>query len=244
MSASHTKSTSGANLRLVPGLGLVDFEGAGLPDALAKKVEGELKIFAAHSRYGLLSAAINVGLDVFAQLLAVEVTEVVAPKGRHDPSRRAVGTAASPRRCPSADGWSPSTSLGCVPQTAAGRSVSRPPQHVGSRELLDRHTLISMLAGVSTRTYSTVLEPAGPEVKRRRHRPRSRRSRVALSKPPGPASPSSPSGCSPTGTGWWSTPRVRPVDEALIGALCMDEKGNTMPLSVLHGTTENKAACK
>jgi len=100
MPASHTKSTSRANLRLVPGLGLVDFEGAGLPDVLAKKVEGELEIFAAHSRYGLLASASNVGLGVFAQLLATEVTEVAVPKGRHDPARRAVRHSSKPSKVP------------------------------------------------------------------------------------------------------------------------------------------------
>jgi len=54
MSASHVKTTSRANLRIVPGLGLVGFEGAGLPEALAGKVEDELEIFAAHLRHGLL----------------------------------------------------------------------------------------------------------------------------------------------------------------------------------------------
>ena len=35
---------------------------------------------------------------------------------------------------------------------------------VASRDLLNRLTLVSMLAGVSTRAYHTVLEPAGPEI--------------------------------------------------------------------------------
>jgi len=89
MSASRTESTSGAKLRFVPGLGLADFEGAGLPEALAEKVEGELEIFSANVRHGLLDAAINVGLGVFSQLLAAEVTEIAWVKGRHDPERRA-----------------------------------------------------------------------------------------------------------------------------------------------------------
>jgi len=64
---SRPKNTCGANLRLVPGLGLVDFEGAGLPETLAQKVETELELSATHIRHRLLSAAINVGLDVFSQ---------------------------------------------------------------------------------------------------------------------------------------------------------------------------------
>ena len=90
MSASHTKTASGANLRVVPGLGLVDFDGAGLPEALAEKVDGEFEIFATHMRHGLLSAATNVGLDVFSQLLGAEVTEVAGVKGHRRPARRAV----------------------------------------------------------------------------------------------------------------------------------------------------------
>ncbi len=55
--AAHAKTTSGANLRLLTGLGLVDVESAGLPAALVDRVEGELEVFAAHMRHGLLSAA-------------------------------------------------------------------------------------------------------------------------------------------------------------------------------------------
>jgi hypothetical protein len=90
MSASHTKATSRANLPMVPGLGLVDFEGAWLTETLADKVEGELEAFAAHMGHGLLPAAVKVGLDVFGQPLAAEVTEVAGAKGRHHPGRRAV----------------------------------------------------------------------------------------------------------------------------------------------------------
>jgi len=89
-----------------------------------------------------------------------------------------------------------------------------------------------------------VLEPAGPEVKRRRsdlevagepplrrgHPGPPRRVRLLLARRPALA------GGLHHGFGL--------ADEALIGALGVDEKGNTMPLSVVHGTTENKAACK
>jgi hypothetical protein len=100
MSASHTKNTSRSDLRLVPGLKLVDFEGASLPEALAEKVDGELELFAAHMRHGLLAAAINVGLDVFGQLLSAEVRELVGAKGRHDPARHAVRHGSEPSKVP------------------------------------------------------------------------------------------------------------------------------------------------
>jgi putative transposase len=90
MSVSHTKPASTRDLRLMPGLGTVDLAAAGLPGRLAERVEGGLEIFAAHMRHGLLAAAVNVSLDVFAQMLETEVTEVAGPKGKHNPDRRAV----------------------------------------------------------------------------------------------------------------------------------------------------------
>jgi hypothetical protein len=56
----------------LPGRGLVDFDAAGLPAVLAEKVEGELDVFASHMRHGMLLAAVNDGLHVFAQLLEAE----------------------------------------------------------------------------------------------------------------------------------------------------------------------------
>ncbi len=39
---------------------------------------------------GLLTLSVGLGLGVLAELMEEEVTEVVGPKGRHDPERRAV----------------------------------------------------------------------------------------------------------------------------------------------------------
>ena len=52
-------------LKIIPGLGLADLAGSGLPDRLAGKVEGELELFADRMRHGLLAAAVAVGLQVF-----------------------------------------------------------------------------------------------------------------------------------------------------------------------------------
>jgi len=245
MSASHTKTTSRANLRIVPGLGLVDFEGAGLPEALADKVEGELEIFAAHMRHGLLSAAVNVGLDVFSQLLAAEVREVAGTKGRHDPRRRAVRHGAEPSKVPLGGRMVAVDKPRVRATDGSGEIGLKTWAAVSSRELLDRHTLISMLAGVSTRTYSTVLEPAGPELEEAssatsksavsRRFVEATRARLAEFRSRSLADRH------------WLVVYIDGfglADEALIGALGVDEKGNKMPLSVVHGTTENKAACK
>ncbi len=88
--ASHTTKSSAERLRLIPGLGLVDLDKSGLPEALAGKVEVELDLFATHMSEGLLAAAVAVGLDVFSELLETNVTEVAGNKGKHNPGRRAV----------------------------------------------------------------------------------------------------------------------------------------------------------
>lgn len=78
------------DLRLVPGLGLVDLAGSGLPEALVGRVINELELFAARMHEGLLPAAVAVGLEVFGQLLEANVTALAGVKGRHDPGRSAV----------------------------------------------------------------------------------------------------------------------------------------------------------
>ena len=229
----------------MPGLGLIDIEAAGLPAALADKVEGELEVFATHMRHGLLSAAINVGLDVFGQLLAAEVTEVAGEKGRHDPRRRAVRHGSEPAKVP-VGGRMVAVDKPRVRATDGSGEIGLETwAALSSRELLDRHTLISMLAGVSTRTYETVLEPVGPEVQEAssatsksavsRRFVEATRARLAEFRSRSLADRH------------WLVVYIDGfclADEALVGALGVDDQGNKMPLSVVHGTTENKAACK
>lgn len=245
MSASHTKKASGANLRLVPGLGLIDFEGAGLPETLADKVEGELEIFANHMRHGLLSAAVNVGLDVFSQLLAAEVTEVAGEKGRHNPGRRAVRHGSEPSKVPLGGRMVDVDKPRVRASDGSGEISLETWSALASRDLLERHTLISMLAGVSTRTYGSVLEPAGPEVEEAS----SSTSRSAVSRRFVEATRARlvEFRSRPLGDRRWLVVYIDGFgfgDEALVGALGVDDQGNKMPLSVVHGTTENKAACK
>ncbi len=229
----------------MPGLGLVDFDGAGLPDVLAEKVEGELEVFATHMRHGLLSAAINVGLDVFGQLLAAEVTEVAGEKGRHNPARRAESHAAERSKVPFG-GRMVEVEKPRVRATDGSGEISLATwAAVSSQELLDRHTLISMLAGVSTRSYATVLEPAGPSVEEQT----SSTSKSAVSRRFVDATRArlAEFRSRPLGDRHWLVIYIDGFgfgDETLVGAIGVDDQGNKMPLSVVHGTTENKAACK
>jgi hypothetical protein len=92
MSKSHTErgTARASELRLVPGLGLVDLARPGLPASLVDKLDGELEVFAERMHEGLMSAALAVGLEVFGELLEANATELAGPKGRHNLNRSAV----------------------------------------------------------------------------------------------------------------------------------------------------------
>ena len=56
-----------------------------LPESVLKSL-GELAISA---KEGLLALSIAVGLEFFKQIMEDEVTEIVGPKGKHNPNRKA-----------------------------------------------------------------------------------------------------------------------------------------------------------
>jgi putative transposase len=118
------------------------------------------------ARAGLLALSVGVGLGVVHELVELEVTEVVGPKGKHDPGRTA-------KRHGHEDG---SLTLG-------GRRVPvRRPRvrsaddeyeltvetygYFADRDPLTRAVMDRMLAGVSTRTFAVVGEPVGEDVER------------------------------------------------------------------------------
>lgn len=112
---------------------------------------------------GLLALSVGVGLGVLSTLMEEEVTEVVGPKGRHDPDRSAV-------RHGSTGG---EVTLGgrrvAVPRPRV-RSVDGEEielatyAHFADRDPLTRVVLEQMLAGVSTRRFERTREPVGQDV--------------------------------------------------------------------------------
>ena len=164
MQDSHTpivadETTDPDRLRLVGTATL------GLPERLAGRLDGHLAQFVEHMREGLLAASTAVGLDVMADLMATEVTDLAGPKGKHDPARVA-------KRHGSQDGT----------VTLGGRRVPvRRPRvrTVGddeheltlasyatfvSADLLADGVVARMLGGLSTRGYPVGLEPVGAQV--------------------------------------------------------------------------------
>ncbi|MDQ3607733.1 MAG: IS256 family transposase [Actinomycetota bacterium] len=140
-------------------------------DAIGEHVDGmpvgvreALGELAGAAKEGLLALSVGVGLGVLAEVMEAEVDEVVGPKGKHDPERRAVRHGH--------DGGE---------VTLGGRrvAVDRPRaravddsgevelesyRHFADRDPLRGVVLERMLAGVSTRRYIRTGEPVGSEV--------------------------------------------------------------------------------
>jgi putative transposase len=226
-------------LRLVPATTL------GLAERLAGRLDGHLARFAEHMREGLLAASVAVGLDVMAELMDAEVTDLAGPKGKHNPARTAKRHG---------------TEHGTV--TLGGRRVGvRRPRvrTVGddehelpvtsyetftSADLLADGVVARMLSGLSTRGYPVGLEPVGASVEQTAsgtsHSAVSRRFVVAtaerltalLGRPLG-------------GHRWLIVflDGFSMGEHLLVGALGVTADGTKVPLGVVEGTTENTAVC-
>ena len=111
-----------------------------------------------------MALSVGVGLGVLHELMEAEVEEVVGPRGRHDPDRRAKRHGHEPA----------SVTLG-----ARRVAVSRPRVrsaddehevalstfgHFAARDALSAAVLERMLAGVSTRRFARTQEPVGEAV--------------------------------------------------------------------------------
>ncbi len=131
---------------------------------LPPQVQEALGELVGAAREGLLALSVGVGLGVVHELMEAEVTEVVGPRGKHDPGRIA-------KRHGHEDGS----------MTLGGRRVPvRRPRmrtaddehelpvatygYFADRDPLTRAVMDRMLAGVSTRKFARVGEPVGGEV--------------------------------------------------------------------------------
>jgi putative transposase len=131
---------------------------------LPVRVQESLGELVGAAKEGLLALSVGVGLGVMAELMEEEVTDVVGPKGEHDPDRIAVRhgheagevtlggrrVAVERPRVRTADGESE------VPLATY--------QHFADRDPLTRLVLEQMLAGVSTRRFERTREPVGADV--------------------------------------------------------------------------------
>lgn len=131
---------------------------------LPAEIQAALGELVGAAREGLLALSVGVGLGVVHELMELEVTEVVGPKGRHNPDRVA-------NRHGHEDG---SMTLGGRrvkvrrPRMRSADDERELPvatyEYFADRDPLTRAVMDRMLAGVSTRKFARVGEPVGEEV--------------------------------------------------------------------------------
>jgi putative transposase len=131
---------------------------------LPPKIQEALGELVGAAREGLLALSVGVGLGVVHELMDLEVTEVVGPRGKHDPDRTA-------KRHGHEDG---SMTLGGRrvpvrrPRMRTADDEHELPvntyEYFADRDPLTRAVMDRMLAGVSTRKFAGVGEPVGTDV--------------------------------------------------------------------------------
>ena len=245
MQDSHTATSAAETTPDWSPLRLVGASAAGLPEWLAGRVDEHLAAFAAHMTQGLLAASTAVGLEVMAELMQVEVTELAGPKGKHDPQRVAMRHGSQP---------------GTV--TLGGRRVGvrrlrvRTTGEDAHEVPLESYTAFTstdplaegivarMLAGLSTRRYSAGLEPVGSQVEQAARG--TSRSAVSRRFVAATAERLAELLARRLDQERWLVVFLDGFgmgEHLLVGALGVTADGTKVPLGVAEGTTENKAVC-
>ncbi len=134
--------------------------------SLPPQIQEALGELVGAAREGLLALSVGVGLGVVHELMELEITEVVGPKGKHDPERTA-------KRHGHEDG---SMTLGgrrvgvARPRMRTAGDERELPvrtyEYFADRDPLTRAVMDRLLAGVSTRRCAGVGEPVGDEVEK------------------------------------------------------------------------------
>jgi putative transposase len=255
MSASHTTTTATAatpserpRLTILPGVGLVDLNDPKLTQELAERLAGkvgeELVLFAARMREGRLAASVAIGLEVMAELMEAEVTELAGPKGKHNTvDRRAY-------RHGGEDGTVVLGGRKLGVRRPRVRGVEGGEVHLESYDalaavdLLRQHPVAAMLAGVSTRRYPVALEPVGAEVATQARA--TTRSSVSRRFVAATAERLAEFRSRDLSDRRWLVIFVDGFDFAghtMVGALGVTADGTKVPLGVVEGSTENATVC-
>lgn len=255
MSASHKNAPAATTkkaskdrerkprLTILPGVGLIDLDDPGvagkLAERLAGKVGDQLVVFAERMQEGLLAASVAIGLDVIAEFMEADTTEVAGPKGKHNPDRCAyrhgheeasvtLGGRRVPVRRPRV-------------RSTDGRELHLESYETfASADLLTAHTVAAMLAGLSTRRYEQALEPVGAEVAETASS--TSRSSVSRRFVAATARRLAEFRSRPLDDEKWLVIFVDGFDFAghtMVGALGVTADGTKVPLGVVEGSTEN-----
>jgi putative transposase len=137
-----------------------ELAGVGLPERVQEAL-GEL---AGAAREGLLALSVGVGLGVLHELVEAEVDEVVGPKGKHDPDRRAVRHGHQGGEVTLGGRRVPVERPRARAVDGSGEVELQTYRHFAERDALTAVVLERMLAGVSTRRYARTGEPVGDDI--------------------------------------------------------------------------------
>jgi putative transposase len=131
---------------------------------LPPRVEEALGELVESAKEGLLALSVGVGLGVLSELMEEEVSEVVGPRGRHDPERTAVRHGHEPGEV-TLGGRRVSVERPRVRSADGARELPlRTYRHFADRDPLSRLVLEQLLAGVSTRRFRRTRESVGSDV--------------------------------------------------------------------------------
>lgn len=245
MSGSHTRASARHNDDGERRLQLVSTADRGLPEQLAGVIDDHLATFAEHVREGLLAASTAVGLEVMAEMMQAEVTEIAGPKGRHNPDRSHTrhgtehGTVTlGGRRLPVTR---PRVrTVGDEPEEATLASYAT----FANTDLLSEQVTARMLAGISTRKYPVALEPVGEAVER--DATSTSKSAVSRRFVTATAERLAELCARPLDEARWPIVMLDGVhlgEHLLVVALGVTDDGTKVPLGVVEGSTENAAVC-
>jgi putative transposase len=132
--------------------------------ALPVGVQEALGELADAAKEGLLALSVGVGLGVLHELMEAEVDEVVGPRGKHNPDRRAVRHGHDGGEVTLGGRRVPVSRPRARAADGSGEIELASYGHFADRDPLTDVVLERMLAGVSTRRYERTGEPVGSEV--------------------------------------------------------------------------------
>jgi putative transposase len=133
-------------------------------EGLPEHVQEALGELAGAAKEGLLALSVGVGLGVLHEIMAAEVDEVVGPKGKHNPARRAVRHGHEGGEVTLGGRRVPVDRPRARAVDGSGEVELGTYRHFAERDPLTVVVLERMLAGVSTRRYARTGEPVGAEI--------------------------------------------------------------------------------
>lgn len=209
---------------------------------LPERVCVELGELATKAKEGLLAFAVAVGLEVFRTMLEEDISRAAGPKGKHNPTRAALRHGAEPSSLV-LGGRKVAVDRPRVRGVAGGEVCLPSWQAFSGEQLLSDQVLMSVLAGVSSRSYAGALEPVGEDldtsctsrsaVSRRFVARTSKALDELMSK-----DISELSMCALFADG------LEEAGHTIVSVIGLDQQGNKHILGLREGSTENKTVCR